>query len=827
MSTPLIDIDANPQQPGFRAIKDGSKIPSPPKFQRPGRTSGRSPFSVSITGSPCYTVMPPATKVVASPTPTSRLPRKSTPTQGAFSKSYTYGTGPATPRSSLSRSRAVLEQSAIAVPLSSDSNKMTPSMSCNKPLPSPPIAQLVNPQSPPKAQRTLVDAEAGSPTEDEWPILQPENISFLKAFALPKSDGLPQRSISEGSVLRRNGIPMLKSRVTTPSSVENRIPSQKSSLSTGDDDSSQKKFRQMMEPRTLSLMNPYANAFHAFSTNTELATGTLQTVADIVPPVQTPTEELKDHKQQHLVEATHDDLAFPDPTSRSESLYGSIDSISLGSLAARICLDNEPEDHYEGSVRVKRLSTKPYSGPTLRISPDADAVLLGRDDTFPAILALSNHVCKNTLQKRSLGTLAGQFSREVLGKMVPGTGSRSLTPSSGEMEGDERKPVKVTPIRSMQPPRKPNTEDLSKSSTSPVGIMPIEIGQDEQETGNYSTTLQVEIPQKAGQVLGTDGGLPKLAARKLLPMTWMAPKSAASTARNDNAKRSKTSPLLSSTERSYNRASTSSSRPPRSSSSNLARSNPPHADAYLPGRSRSGTTSKPPNANDCSERAHNTEQNAAEAASKIKAKRSFRDIFHRRNPKSTPQPANKTDSKRTSVVGSVVTQRTRNLTHFSKVSLAGPCDASSEVEQNIATSLSNGTAGIESKRQATPAAIDPNLPDNSPRPAPVAQYDTATVVHKILDHVTSMEVDCPDRLRGIEIAEAVLHAVECSQEAKMGAELASKHARDAEASAKRAGVELKRLVKLCEPGFDLEALQAINQLIADASVPELSGSAEK
>lgn len=50
-------------------------------------------------------------------------------------------------------------------------------MSTQKPLPSPPIAQVSNPNSPPKAQRTLIDAQSESPIRGNWPVLHPENVS--------------------------------------------------------------------------------------------------------------------------------------------------------------------------------------------------------------------------------------------------------------------------------------------------------------------------------------------------------------------------------------------------------------------------------------------------------------------------------------------------------------------------------------------------------------------------------------------------------------------------------------------------------------------------
>ncbi|KAJ4375555.1 hypothetical protein N0V86_007088 [Didymella sp. IMI 355093] len=84
-----------------------------------------------------------------------------------------------------------------------------------------------------------------------------------------------------------------------------------------------------------------------------------------------------------------------------------------------------------------------------------------------------------------------------------------------------------------------------------------------------------------------------------------------------------------------------------------------------------------------------------------------------------------------------------------------------------------------------------------------------------------MRKDSPDWLRGLEIAEAVLHAAECSKKATLSAELARKHARDAELDAERAGIELQRLEKLCKPGFGDEMMQAIRQLIVAAGVVEL------
>lgn len=61
----------------------------------------------------------------------------------------------------------------------------------------------------------------------------------------------------------------------------------------------------------------------------------------------------------------------------------------------------------------------------------------------------------------------------------------------------------------------------------------------------------------------------------------------------------------------------------------------------------------------------------------------------------------------------------------------------------------------------------------------------------------------------------------------MSAELARKHARDAELNAERADIGLQRLKKLCESSFDDETMQAIKELITAAGIIEPSVPAGK
>ncbi|KAF3041708.1 hypothetical protein E8E12_006374 [Didymella heteroderae] len=942
MSTPLIDISANPRQPDFNPTKVGSKIPSPPKYQRTGSTGRRNPFSVSTTGSPCYIATPMDAKAVIMPMPTSKLPRKSTPTQSAYSKSYTYGIRPVTTHASLPQSRNWQKPAAIVVPPGPNSIRTTPPLSCNKPLPSPPMAQIVNPASPPKAQRTLIDADAGTPTEEAWPVLQPENVPPSKSRVFFTNGMLPQRSASEGSALRRNGIPVLKSPDATPS-VSNGTPSSGSESSIEEGQSDHPRPRVMTEPRMFGPINPYAESFHAFSTDSNVAIDSpLAQKQQNLPPVAIPPRISSKHTSLPSPDTAADvssaqqsaslrpvksgctkwpDLAPAEETMKAQAgdetfmhgkcftkepennecvsfdaadvtqpRYGSIDSVSTWSLAVGLSLDDEPEVNYEGSVRIKRLSwysSKSGSGPTLRISADADAVLLGREDSIPAVPDVPEQILRKPSQERSNGPLPGRVSRQILVSMGASKFSRTSTPSSTETETIGSRPVKITPIRSMQPPRKTSTDDLSKGSPSPS--MPASMGalkvhqvpdpsqaqprgsvkalqesvsrcagrtsnasedqlmsktesstslvtsglfsRNAYEAGNFSTKLKDETSQKAAQVLGTDENPQQLAASKRLPMTWMTPKATKFTIKKSAATRSKTNPLLRSTGRVDNGMSAISTRSPSSASSSLAYSGPFPAGARQMGPSRLGVSESVAQdfsliLCDSSGSGPRTDvQDAANITLRRRAKRGFKNVFGRRDPKATPQPAKDQKSKRSSVASSALAQRIRNSTNFSKVSLARPSTAKADIQED--TEVCADSVEILSTEQGrqTVSALDSTTEtaavDASTQPAPLPQYETATVINNILDSVTLMKKDFPDCLRGLEIAEAVLHAIDCSKQARLSAELARKHARDAELKAERAGIELQRLEKLCESGFDSDTMQAIRQLTVMAGVAPL------
>jgi hypothetical protein len=156
-----------------------------------------------------------------------------------------------------------------------------------------------------------------------------------------------------------------------------------------------------------------------------------------------------------------------DSADPEDSHYGSIDTTSTWSLAAGSSLNDEPEVYYEGHVRVKRLSWHSCNSetrPTSKISADADAVLIGRISSIPAVPTMLNQAPGVVAQDCVLDSMARLAPEQV---SVESTSSTSLqAPTSSSTETSESKPVKISPIRSMQPSRKSSTVTLSRDNAS-------------------------------------------------------------------------------------------------------------------------------------------------------------------------------------------------------------------------------------------------------------------------------------------------------------------------------------------------------------------------
>lgn len=265
-------------------------------------------------------------------------------------------------------------------------------------------------------------------------------------------------------------------------------------------------------------------------------------------------------------------------------------------------------------------------------------------------------------------------------------------------------------------------------------------------------------------MIGSKADSPRPAIRNRLLMAWMTPKSATFTPKNSAAARKKTSPLLRSTQRVDNRASAVSTRSPSSTSSGLTRSDLPQDGTHHLGLSRTGISETVAQHvglihDDISNGGPPTsEQAAVDKTFRSRAKRSFNPVSSRRNSKTTPEPVKDQISRRSSMTSNAVVQRIRNSANFFKVSLTRPSAAKVKIKGDdliCADSVVLPSKGQE--RQATLAALK-STAETAPShasnlPVHSSQCETATVIHNILDSVTSMKKGSPDCLRGLEIAE--------------------------------------------------------------------------
>jgi hypothetical protein len=155
----------------------------------------------------------------------------------------------------------------------------------------------------------------------------------------------------------------------------------------------------------------------------------------------------------------------------AQSQYGSIDSASTWSMAAESIQNDEPECEYEGDTRIKRLSWHSSSsgnGPVLKIAMEADSILLQEEAAVPKVPAMPENVPKKLAQERSISHLTGRLSRHTISMRSPGTDSHFSGPNPPEKVMNKHKPVKISPIRAMQPPRKPSLKQRVDSLLPPV-----------------------------------------------------------------------------------------------------------------------------------------------------------------------------------------------------------------------------------------------------------------------------------------------------------------------------------------------------------------------
>ena len=129
---------------------------------------------------------------------------------------------------------------------------------------------------------------------------------------------------------------------------------------------------------------------------------------------------------------------------------------------------------YEGTL-VKRLSwhssgsgSSSGTGPILTISGDADAVILGQRDYIPAVPAIPTMLLERTTQTRSFSALTSRISKTTTSRAELRITTASPVSSTKELTVNESPVIKISPIRSMQPPRQPSLDANSPRSPSSV-----------------------------------------------------------------------------------------------------------------------------------------------------------------------------------------------------------------------------------------------------------------------------------------------------------------------------------------------------------------------
>ncbi|RAQ99446.1 hypothetical protein DDE82_008266 [Stemphylium lycopersici] len=621
----------------------------------------------------------------------------------------------------------------------------------HKPLPSPPIAQVVNPNSPPKAHRTLIDAYSASPIGPDWPIIRPEN-------------------------------------------VPPRLSSKRSSL----------------------------------------------------------------------------------PTSSNIT------------STAPLSLEEEVE---EPSTRVKRLSWHSFStgassgtGPILRISTDADAVIYGSRDSVPGVPIIPTVLPKPIYQPRSFSSRASRMTKATESRTSLSIIPPSPTRSTSESMSNLSPCVKISPIRSMQPPRKASLDGHARKSPSPLATSFVDVMTTGQGAGTAANT-HLSTPKSSHDISEstTPDSEPKSIALNLTVVPEMSEQTAeahqdhaelspepAITPKDDytlevkkirttvtpsknatipcvpDAHASMDSPFLD--IRNADRSSPFSPHTPPSRSHDTVRDIDPHklrvpeaavsisVDSSLgrhtPNGRQSDQSGRQSHASPVttSSLLHGEPPDKQDRSSskKVMAQRSLRGIFsrdksHAKTPETVTTKHGFMSATRSSLAKVMRDSKSRSKVHLAKVTESKPETGPDHTMEKKHSPPMPLTAFKFAGTTASPSRQF--VPDNREK--------TCTVVLDMLDRVDGQPRDSPDRLRDVQIAEVrktlsirvsvlqelllimrykqcVVNAAESSRNANICAMEAKKNSRDAEIHADRAGLELMRVYGLlADAGLDSEAGKAI------------------
>lgn len=312
-----------------------------------------------------------------------------------------------------------------------------PSSDLNKPLPSPPIAQVVDLDSPPKARRTLLDAVYDTPTKILWPAIRP--VNQLSASAIGT---LQQRSVSVGG------------QQVGPSTVD--VYSSFAATTSHRED-----IEQVQEHRRLSSNSPDGKNPYTFVNKANVDVERFTSRSEKSAPVIPPRHSSNRHSLLPLSPTNVDTPTYCDSSRTRELASAATIWPKLGDIATSA--------NHDG-VLVKRQSWRSStsssgvgSGPVLTIS-DADTIIMGRKSLVSKVPPVPHVLPERSLPQRSISspasrTLSRNFSRP--------------SPIRVESGPDGRQGVLISPIRSMKPTRQTSSSSPLQTNKLKAGELPL------------------------------------------------------------------------------------------------------------------------------------------------------------------------------------------------------------------------------------------------------------------------------------------------------------------------------------------------------------------
>ncbi|KAF2450765.1 hypothetical protein P171DRAFT_439355 [Karstenula rhodostoma CBS 690.94] len=798
--------------------------PAPPFPNRTSKSKSsqqnRNPFRVSVSRSARYVPRPDSPATTTSPLIGSRIPRKSPgsviaapdqaefllPSQRSANTHLTKGT------TSMDIGSAILQVSTYP---NAERDSL---VNAHKPLPSPPALQVMNPLNSPRAQRTLIDADIEvTPSSAEWPALSPENVASegdgrsqdtntanatAPSFSLAESVSLfEQHELTTGALDHPYGLSTGRHERRAGSSTLPRVKSSQTdseedlaphmiihALTTPDEGALESPLaRKVVVPPRLSSKRahvPLTVTSHESQMVHTVVTAASRRREARTGDAQWPLLNTDGNNPSGMTSLSESDTCMSNAHGVSESMdtyhnanlrRASTHSASSWSQAAGSSIyDDEPHVEEPG-YRTKRISdhsSKSEPGPLLRISDEADSILLGKVPPLP------DNTTKSTLRQGSLSTITSR----TMSRLSAGV-SRSRT----HQTITERAATRLSTLGELRP-----------TSDSP-----------------WSTPTQKSNVTVRKRSLKVTPKLPMVASASI-DQRLATPQRFPNTSRSNTGPRPSPPPPRAEASPGYARSTVASSR----NTSMLNQRAVLRKPANSPSRSselkseHSETHSK----NDSKPSRKSGNQSTGEKG--VKPKRSLRNMlpFRDTKEKTPPVPA---VPKRSSLLGSAFGGRFKSFPglHTQRENGETTRRTVPEGQDGNTQPVPPSSAGPPPPATTTPDAVTTvnkimdqasQLPETSSvrlRGLEIAQVCTA-LIHRarMLDEL----------ILTVQTRQALLASVDACKTAQIAATQARQCARQAELSMQRSAVELGRLFKLCEGDLDEETVQLIKDLLRNA-----------